>query len=61
VVPGEDEDEEEEIVLTQENIDQALYEDENDPCSLTRLTMNVYMPTQQDHIEEDDIEITTIS
>ena len=59
-IPGEDEEEEQDIELTQENIDYALFDDSNDPCSLTRLHMNMNIPMHEELIEEDDIEITTI-
>ena len=59
--PAEDLDEEEEIEApTQEQIDQELYEDENDLCSSARLRMNVAMPKAVSMLEEPDVEIAIL-
>jgi DNA-directed RNA polymerase II subunit RPB1 len=59
--PMEDLDEEEEVdAPTQEQIDQELYEDENDLCSSARLRMNVAMPKAVSMTEEPDVEIAIL-
>ena len=45
---------------TEEQIEAALYEDANDPCSDTRLRMNITMPTEAVLVEEPDVELVTI-
>ena len=45
---------------TQEQIDEAIYEDENDLCSSAHLRMNIAMPTGNKILEEADIEIDVI-
>ena len=54
------EDEEEDEGPTQEQIDEALYEDENDMCSSAHLRMNVAMPTGNKSMEEPDVEFSVI-
>jgi DNA-directed RNA polymerase II subunit RPB1 len=60
--PAEGYDDEEDDVdePTQEQIDQELYEDENDLCSSARLRMNVAMPKAVAMLEEPDVEIAVI-
>jgi len=57
--PVEGEDEEDEGP-SQEEIDQALYEDENDLCSSAHLRMNVAMPKGNKMMEEPDVEFSLI-
>jgi DNA-directed RNA polymerase II subunit RPB1 len=57
--PVEGEDEEDEGP-SQEEIDQALYEDENDLCSSAHLRMNVAMPKGKKMMEEPDVEFSLI-
>jgi DNA-directed RNA polymerase II subunit RPB1 len=45
---------------TQDQIDEAIYEDENDICSSAHLRMNIAMPTGNKILEEADIEIDVI-
>lgn len=45
---------------TEDQIDAALYEDANDPCSSTRLRMNIIMPASAILVDEPDVELTTI-
>jgi DNA-directed RNA polymerase beta' subunit len=52
---GEEEEEDEEI--TQEEAEQALYEDENDICSSARLRMNVSLPNTTTIADEPDVEV----
>jgi hypothetical protein len=54
---GEDEEDE---GPSQEEIDQALYEDENDLCSSAHLRMNVAMPKGKKMMEEPDVEFSLI-
>jgi DNA-directed RNA polymerase II subunit RPB1 len=60
LAPVEGYDEEEEGELTQEQIDKALYEDENDMCSSARLRMNITMPNPTKAIEEPDVDVIVI-
>jgi DNA-directed RNA polymerase II subunit RPB1 len=45
---------------TQDQIDEAIYEDENDLCSSAHLRMNIAMPNGNKILEEPDIEIDVI-
>ena len=54
-------DEEEGEEPTQEQIDQELFEDENDICSTARLRMNIAMPNAGAILEEPDVEMTIIN
>jgi DNA-directed RNA polymerase II subunit RPB1 len=58
--PVEDGEEEEDEGPTQEEIDEALHEDETDPCSTTRLRMNVMMPKASVLLEEPDVDFTVL-
>jgi DNA-directed RNA polymerase beta' subunit len=58
--PAEGYDDEELEEPTQEQIDQELYEDENDLCSSARLRMNVAMPTAPALLEEEDVELAIL-
>lgn len=58
--PSEGYDDEELEEPTQEQIDQELYEDENDLCSSARLRMNVAMPTAPSLLEEEDVELAIL-
>ena len=49
-----------ELKLTQEQIDKALYEDENDMCSSARLRMNITMPNPSKVVEEPDMDVVVI-
>jgi hypothetical protein len=44
----------------QDDIDQALYEDENDLCSSAHLRMNIAMPNGNKIMEEPDVDIDII-
>ena len=48
---------EEEGELTQEQMEKALYEDENDMCSSARLRMNVTLPNATKVADEPDVEV----
>ena len=52
--------EEEDTGPSQDEIDQALYEDENDICSSAHLRMNVAMPKGNKMMEEPDVEFSLI-
>ena len=58
--PMEGYDEEDDAELTQEQIDKALYEDENDMCSSARLRMNITMPNPSKVVEEPDMDVVVI-
>ena len=60
LAPVEGYDEEDEAELTQEQIDKALYEDENDMCSSARLRMNITMPNPSKAVEEPDMDVVVI-
>jgi DNA-directed RNA polymerase II subunit RPB1 len=61
MAPTDDyDDAEEEQALTDEQVNRALYENENDICSSARLRMNVMMPTGPSILEEDDIEMNIV-
>jgi hypothetical protein len=55
-VEGDDDDE----GPTQEQIDEAIYEDENDLCSSAHLRMNIAMPNGNKILEEPDVEVDVI-
>jgi DNA-directed RNA polymerase II subunit RPB1 len=59
VEEGEDDGDEVES-LTDDQINQALYEDENDICSTARLRMNVAMPTGPGVLEEPDVDVAIL-
>jgi DNA-directed RNA polymerase II subunit RPB1 len=54
------EEEEEEAEPTREELEQAIYEDENDICSSARLRMNVTLPNAVTALEEPDVEVAII-
>ena len=54
------EDEDEDDGPTQEEIDEAIYEDDSDLCSSAHLRMNIAMPNGNKILEEPDIEIDVI-
>ena len=56
-VEGYDEEEDE---LTEEQLEKALYEDENDVCSSARLRMNVTLPNATKVAEEPDVEVMVL-
>ena len=56
-VEGDDDDDE---GPTQEQIDEAIYEDENDLCSSAHLRMNIAMPNGNKILEEPDVEVDVI-
>jgi DNA-directed RNA polymerase II subunit RPB1 len=58
-MPASEEAEEEEQLqgLTQEQIDAAIYEDRDDPCSTARLRMNMAMPGASVLVEEPDVDV----
>jgi DNA-directed RNA polymerase II subunit RPB1 len=58
--PIEEGEEEEEYEPTQENIDEALYETNEDKCAAINLKLNVALPTETTHIEEPDVDMYTI-
>ena len=60
LAPVEGYDEEEDGELTQEQLDKALYEDENDMCSSAQLRMNVTMPNATAVADEPDIEVMLV-
>ena len=60
MVEEEEDDAEEEEKLTDEQINRALFENENDICSSARLRMNVMMPTGPSILEEGDIEMNIV-
>jgi DNA-directed RNA polymerase beta' subunit len=60
LAPVEGYDEEDDAELTQEQIDKALYEDENDMCSSARLRMNITMPNPSKVVEEPDMDVVVI-
>jgi DNA-directed RNA polymerase beta' subunit len=55
--PLEEGDEEDDEEITQEEAEQALYEDENDICSSARLRMNVSLPNTTTIADEPDVEV----
>ena len=59
-LPPSEIDDEDDEGPTQEQIDEAIYEDENDLCSSAHLRMNIAMPTGNKILEEADIEIDVI-
>ena len=60
MAPLEEGEEEEEEELTRDQLDQALYEDENDLCSTARLRMNVTLPNVTTTLDEPDIELVVL-
>jgi DNA-directed RNA polymerase II subunit RPB1 len=60
LAPVEGYDEEEEGELTEEQLEKALYEDENDVCSSARLRMNVTLPNATKVAEEPDVEVMVL-
>uniref|UniRef100_A0A6C0K0W3 DNA-directed RNA polymerase n=1 Tax=viral metagenome TaxID=1070528 RepID=A0A6C0K0W3_9ZZZZ len=58
--PTEGDEDEEGEGPSQEQIDEALYEDENDLCSSAHLRMNIAMPNGNKILEEPDVEIDVI-
>jgi len=58
--PMEGYEDEEDEGPTQEQIEQELYEDENDACSTARLRMNIALPTASALLEEPDVEMTIL-
>jgi DNA-directed RNA polymerase II subunit RPB1 len=58
-VEGYDDDEEG-GELTQEQLEKALYEDENDMCSSARLRMNVTLPNATKVADEPDVEVMIV-
>ena len=59
--PVEEDDEEPDVdAPTDDQINQALYEDENDICSTARLRMNVTMPTAAGLMEEPDVDVAIL-
>jgi DNA-directed RNA polymerase II subunit RPB1 len=59
-LPAIDFGDEEDEAPDQENIDNELYEDQNDACATTNLRMNVAMPTNVVEQGEEDIEVTIL-
>ena len=59
-LPDIEEEEEEEYEATQQNIDDETYQDPNDRCAMTNLSMNVVMPKDTLVYEEPDVELTTL-
>ena len=57
LAPVEGYEDEDEGELTQDQLDRALYEDENDMCSSAQLRMNVTMPNANAVADEPDIEV----
>jgi hypothetical protein len=57
LAPVEGYEEEGEGELTEEQLEKALYEDENDMCSSAQLRMNVTMPNANAVADEPDIEV----
>jgi DNA-directed RNA polymerase II subunit RPB1 len=60
LAPVEGYEEEGEGELTEEQLEKALYEDENDMCSSAQLRMNVTMPNVITAADEPDIEIMLV-
>jgi DNA-directed RNA polymerase II subunit RPB1 len=60
LAPVEGYEEEEDGELTQEQLDKALYEDENDMCSSAQLRMNVTLPNAVAAADEPDIEVMLV-
>jgi DNA-directed RNA polymerase beta' subunit len=58
--PMEGYDDDEDEGPTQEQIEQELYEDENDTCSTARLRMNTALPSAGAILEEPDVEMTIL-
>jgi DNA-directed RNA polymerase II subunit RPB1 len=58
--PLEEQEEEEAEGPSQEEVDAVLHESEADPCSTTRLRMNVMMPKASVLLEEPDVDITVL-
>lgn len=58
--PVPDDEEEEEEGPTQDEIDQALYNDPDDLCNATRLRVNMTLPQAGSYLEEPDVEINEI-
>jgi DNA-directed RNA polymerase II subunit RPB1 len=57
---GDYEGEGEDAEPSREELEQALYEDENDICSSARLRMNVTLPNAVTALEEPDVEVAII-
>jgi hypothetical protein len=56
------ESEEEETAPTQEEIDSELLHDTEDPCSSSRLRMNIALPKATTFLqEEEDVELVAIA
>lgn len=60
LAPVEGYEEEGEGQLTEEQLERALYEDENDMCSSAQLRMNVTMPNATTAADEPDIEVMLV-
>ena len=58
--PVEGQDEEDDDGPSQKEIDEAIYEDDNDLCSSAHLRMNIAMPNGNKIMEEPDVEIDVI-
>jgi hypothetical protein len=59
-LPPVEGEEEEDEGPSQQQIDEAIYEDENDLCSSAHLRMNIAMPNGNKILEEPDVEIDVI-
>jgi len=58
--PVEGQDEEDDEGPSQKEIDEAIYEDDNDLCSSAHLRMNIAMPNGNKIMEEPDVEVDVI-